>query len=138
MPSDATGESREAALAFIDHYFAVVTYAIRTGDTAAVAELATETCQSCQALIANVDRIYDNGGSADSQGWIVIDKQFIGKEPKGGAAVEVTVNQRPDTVIASPSASPSTSTEVTNVLLASLVRSQTGWRVRRLVILDKP
>jgi hypothetical protein len=69
MPPEAEGTSPKAAKAFARHYFDVINYAARTGDTDGLRELGTKDCVSCEAIASNIEKIYTAGGHIESDGW---------------------------------------------------------------------
>jgi hypothetical protein len=69
LPAAAEGTSPRAAKAFARHYFDVVNYAARTGDTKDLRSLAAPGCVSCEAIASNIERIYNAGGHIESDGW---------------------------------------------------------------------
>ncbi|MGN6574162.1 MAG: DUF6318 family protein [Nocardioides sp.] len=69
MPAEAEGTSPRAAKAFARHYFDVINYAARTGDTRQLRKLGTSDCVSCEAIARNIEKIYGAGGHIESDGW---------------------------------------------------------------------
>ena len=69
MPAEAEGTSPRAAKAFARHYFDVINYSARTGDTRELRKLGTADCVSCEAIAHNIEKIYNAGGHIESDGW---------------------------------------------------------------------
>ncbi|MGZ5417591.1 MAG: DUF6318 family protein, partial [Nocardioides sp.] len=65
----AEGTSPKAAKAFARHYFDVINYAARSGDTKGLRQLGTRDCVSCEAIASNIEKIYNAGGHIESEGW---------------------------------------------------------------------
>ena len=69
LPAEAEGTSPAAAKAFARHYFDLINYAARTGDTADLRAASAHECVSCDAIAGNIEEIYEAGGHIQGQGW---------------------------------------------------------------------
>lgn len=69
MPVEAKGASQKAAEAFTKYYFALITHAMVTGDTAPLRENSTDTCKSCANVAKIIDDAYAKGAWFETKGW---------------------------------------------------------------------
>lgn len=88
MPAEAEGTSPAAAKAFVRHYFDQINYAALSGDTETLRELSTDECQSCDAIAANVERIYNAGGHISEEHWQIRSIDVL-KASNGDATLSV-------------------------------------------------
>ncbi len=66
FPPEASAETAEGAVAFVEWWFAELSYAYATGDTARLRAYSSEECATCSNLIQEIDDIYTSG--AEVQG----------------------------------------------------------------------
>jgi len=71
MPAAAHGRSARSAKAFVRYWVEVLDYSGTQGSTAALAQASDNGCESCQALIREIDEIYAAGGYIRGRGWSV-------------------------------------------------------------------
>jgi hypothetical protein len=71
MPSTASASTFKGSEAFARHWFATVSYAIQTGDTRALKQLAAPECLACSELDKAIHHIYDNGARNEGGSWTV-------------------------------------------------------------------
>lgn len=62
LPDAARVLDRPGAEAFVRHYFDLINYANRTGDTEALDSLATDDCHNCKPISAQAKSFTSNGG----------------------------------------------------------------------------
>lgn len=63
LPQAATEHTDAGAIAFTEHWFAVLSYAYASGDTDAIWEISNkETCEGCKALAERIQSRYANDG----------------------------------------------------------------------------
>ena len=62
-PPEMEGTGVKAAEAFVEYYFALVTYAQSTGDTALLKDVGQPLCASCSGVVDVIDRTYETGGT---------------------------------------------------------------------------
>jgi hypothetical protein len=71
LPTEANAESDSAGRAFVRHYFAAISYALKSGDTEPMIDVSGVDCQSCTSIADLVDGVYDKGGRYETPGWEV-------------------------------------------------------------------
>jgi hypothetical protein len=98
MPAEAEGTSPRAAKAFARHYFDVINYSARTGDTQELRKLGTDDCVSCEAIAHNIEKIYGAGGRIESEGWRLRSIRNL-KTSNGTAFLALGVFLRPEDVV---------------------------------------
>lgn len=62
LPAEADGDSRTGVEAFVRFYWDVVNYATKTGETELLERLAQPSCDTCEAGIEGIHRVYGRGG----------------------------------------------------------------------------
>lgn len=62
MPAAAKGINEKGAEAFVRHFWETVNYAQQTGDSAALQALSGDGCKTCEAGMASISGVYDQGG----------------------------------------------------------------------------
>jgi hypothetical protein len=100
MPAEAEGTSPRAAKAFARHYFDVINYSARTGDTQELRKLGTDDCVSCEAIAHNIERIYGAGGHIESENW-QLRQVSVFKASDGRAALSLGALIHPEVVVQS-------------------------------------
>lgn len=99
LPPEAEGTSAKAAKAFARHYFDVINYAARTGDTDELRALGTKDCVSCEAIASNIEKIYNAGGHIESEGWSL--RQIRGLQTtRTSSVLSLAVFLEPEAVVA--------------------------------------
>ncbi|GGO84107.1 hypothetical protein GCM10011584_00880 [Nocardioides phosphati] len=71
LPKAAITKTANGAEAFTKYWFALVTYAMRSGDTKDLRRSAAPECRGCNALIGSVSRVYADGHHISGGGWLV-------------------------------------------------------------------
>lgn len=61
LPEVAKTETKEGAEAFTKHWFAVLSYAYETGDTASLSALSGADCVFCKGLVDNIQTAWSEG-----------------------------------------------------------------------------
>ena len=100
MPAAAEGTSPRAAKAFARHYFDVINYSARTGDTRELRKLGTSDCVSCNAIAHNIETIYGAGGHIESENWQLREVTVL-KATNGRAVLSVGTLIHPEVVVQS-------------------------------------
>ncbi len=67
LPPEAQGSSRKAAKAFVEYYVAVMSYAVRTGDTSLLQRASSSKCESCSTMLESIKETYRQGGSVEGE-----------------------------------------------------------------------
>ena len=98
LPPEAEGTSPKAAKAFARHYFDVINYAARTGDTDGLRELGTKDCVSCEAIAGNIEKIYYAGGHIQSENWELRQARAL-KVSKGQAVLSLAAFLHPEVIV---------------------------------------
>ena len=63
LPPEAEGEDGAAAEAFVQHFWRMVNFAERTGETDELVGLATESCDACRGGAEGIQDIHGSGGT---------------------------------------------------------------------------
>lgn len=79
LPPEAEGDGKEAAAAFVEHYYDYVNYAQATGDTSGLGDLGLRTCRACNGAVEFVDAIYERGGESSGGNYTVRSAQATGR-----------------------------------------------------------
>lgn len=129
MPAEAKGTGPEAAKAFVRHYLATFSYATRTGDVKGLALLSTTSCRSCDAVIAQIKKLYAAGGHSEGRGYaasaITVDGSTQNK-----MSLTTRVVLFPQRVYATQHARPETSNRDESPTRFNLSRNSSGWVIR--------
>lgn len=88
LPPEAEGDGKKAAVAFVEHYFAVLTFAQATGDTSRLSQMAIPGCETCRGSLDAIKRTYKAGGRIRGGDYEVksIRTTKQGPLPDGGAS----------------------------------------------------
>ncbi|WP_143175696.1 DUF6318 family protein [Cryptosporangium aurantiacum] len=62
-PAAAAQQNRAGAVAFTEHWFALLSYAIETGNTKQLRAASDRACRVCTQAITDIERAYGDGGS---------------------------------------------------------------------------
>ena len=71
LPPAGTERTEEGGAEFVRYWFDHVTYASRSGDTAALSEATDERCDDCRAMIETIESSYAGGGSLEGGSYVV-------------------------------------------------------------------
>jgi hypothetical protein len=132
MPSAAHGTSPKAAKAFVRHYFDLINYAARTGDTKELRRLGTHDCVSCEAIASNIEKIYDAGGHIKSDGWKVTVVSPVPAQPRRSPILDVGIIQSPESVVERAGAAAKSFPGGKKPMTIYLVKRAFRWNVDRL------
>lgn len=69
LPELAKRNDAVGAKAFLKYWFAAVTYAMRTGDTAPFMKVSAKDCKTCPGLEKKIKAVYAGGQRIDGGGW---------------------------------------------------------------------
>ena len=127
LPAEAEEDSRTGAEAFIRHYWEVVNYAQKTGDTDPLKVIQFEHCEPCTAATRSVEKIYRRGGRVSGGSYKVIRARAT-ETPTGSWAVVVRLRVGRQIVTGAGDMDqeyePGTTTD-----LFTVRRTPQGWRV---------
>ncbi|MGZ5418156.1 MAG: DUF6318 family protein [Nocardioides sp.] len=132
MPPEADGTSPKAAKAFAHHYFDVINYAARTGDTEGLRELGTKDCVSCEAIASNVEKIYNAGGHIESEGWRLDVVTPVPAQPSDRPILDLGVVQSPEKVIERAGAREKSYPGGKKPMTMYLIRVGASWKADRI------
>ena len=62
LPPEAEGDDKEAAAAFVEHYYAYINYAQETGDVTGLRDLGLSSCKACTGVVQTLREIANAGG----------------------------------------------------------------------------
>lgn len=104
---DPPGAEVSSANAFVRLWTAAYNEALTSGDLDPLRDLASRTCESCQAVIDPVGAVYDAGGHITTDGWEIRKLRVLPTGgPKGSRAVYVRFLQNRQTVVSEAEAEP--------------------------------
>jgi hypothetical protein len=63
LPAEAAVRSERGADAFVRHWFATLSYAEQTGDTAPLDRITGPSCAQCRTAVETIRSVYADGGS---------------------------------------------------------------------------
>jgi hypothetical protein len=132
LPAEAKGTSEAAAEAFVRHFFDSLKYAINSGDTEHLRDLAANSCQSCVAISENIEKTYGAGGSISSKGWLLQSASLTPRQPRDRPILDLGVLMTPERVVERAGADPKTFGGGKQPMTMYLVRKSGEWRVTRL------
>jgi len=99
LPGSAQNQDEESARAFVDFYFALLSYAMQTGEAAAIADYSRPDCQSCSSIPGRIRNVYDNGLTLDTRGWFVEDMVREEQSGEGRMIFFLRVRESPSKAI---------------------------------------
>jgi hypothetical protein len=132
VPAEAQGTSKAAAKAFVRHWIDVLNYAMSTGDTSVLVDLADPACSTCEAIANRIEDVYAEGGHLEGTGWRIRTLSYLEREHSKSPLVAARIEIASQTAYASAEAAPSQSPRSRGHLDFSLDRRPTGWKVLRL------
>lgn len=89
LPAAARGKGPRAAKAFVRYWVEVLDYSGTHGDAATLAEASDEECESCQALIHEIEGIDAAGGYIRGRGWSVRQIRPIPGQPSARPILQI-------------------------------------------------
>ncbi len=133
LPPEARGTDEAAAKAFVRHYFALLSYAARTGKVTQLKAAASSKCRSCSRVTSKIVQIYNAGGRLTGHGYELRGSPVRqGKSSGDEVTLRVDVMQFRQIEIASAGAQPKTYPPSKLPSLLTLVRSGTdSWVVQK-------
>jgi hypothetical protein len=120
----------------VDAWLHAWTVAMQTGDTGAVKELSTDTCDSCQRLIAKVDEVYGKGGHYQTQGWSAIRVSEAPDSREATPSYVMQVVQAKRTLYNANGQAVDTAPRTTQPMRMTFDRAGDRWLLARLEILE--
>jgi hypothetical protein len=127
MPAEAKGTTPHGAEAFGRYYVTVINYSLASGDTSAIRAHSTKQCQTCEAIAAAIDKVYEQSGHLEGAGWRVLSAAPAMSTSGKTARVSMQVRINRQVAYATPGASPSASRPQTGRLDFGLKRSGKTW-----------
>ncbi|MDF1602764.1 DUF6318 family protein [Nocardioides sp. YIM 152315] len=79
--------------------------AVRTGDTTDVRSLSADGCRTCENSISPIEKVYEDGGEYDTEGWIV-DSSIVKERSETRAKVSAAVTYAAGETVPSAGADP--------------------------------
>lgn len=134
MPSQAQGESREAAEAFLAHWVATINYATTSGDTEGLKSLGAKDCETCIAFGKTLDGIYGKGGHVTSAGWVLQSAVPIADQPEKEPSFQLALKFAPQKVFMTKGSKPKSFPGGDQPARIFLTRQDDHWLVQRLDI----
>ena len=132
LPAAAKGTSEASAKAFARHYFAQINFAARTGDTAQLQALATNSCESCNAIANNIDTVYSAGGSITTDGWKLKSISSVPLQSKRKPIFDLAVFVSPETVVPKAGSKAQEFNGGKRPMTMYLAMTGSSWRVTKL------
>lgn len=96
MPEEAMVESDAGASAFVRHWFALVNYGYRTGDTEPLEVLSAEGCSACFDYVNLIDQVTGNGSRALADPLLI---ETVNSPPPEDGGVVTAVTYREQSVL---------------------------------------
>lgn len=132
LPAEAQGTSEKAAKAFVRHFFETLNHAMNSGDTESLRDLASAECESCAAIVENIDATYAAGGRIESRGWLVQSVSVVPGQPKTSPILDVGVLMSRERVLERSGAEPESFEGGKQPMTMYLLHTAGQWRVSRL------
>ena len=129
MPAAARGTSAKSAQAFVRYYIGLVNYAVATGNTSELKGASRNSCNSCTAVVTNIDTVYSNGGSLSGEGWKVSAAREVPGRSAARPVLRVGIQISPQDKIASHGAKVQHFRGGRQLLIFHLVRLEDGWSI---------
>jgi serine/threonine-protein kinase len=131
LPPAAAEQTKEGGAEFVRYWFAQLTYASLTGDTAVLSEVTDEGCENCRTVIETIESSYADGGSLEGGSYVVhrvvTNDLWLPDQPVYDIALDRTAR-----VFVDPSGVPHASLPTLSFANCLLLVDWTGqgWRVR--------
>lgn len=77
LPAEATKQTNDGAIAFVNYWIDVVNYASEALDGELIRDVSSKSCEFCAFIADDLDRIAANRGSFNSGGWTVTSSSVI-------------------------------------------------------------
>lgn len=129
LPPEAEGTSPTAAKAFVRHYVDLVNYAMATGDTGPMQAASAPNCESCGAVIQNINDLYRAGGYLKGDGWKITQLRALASKPNGETVVQAGVLVSPQDRYGSKRAKPEEFEGGLQAMTFRLGRHDSDWMV---------
>lgn len=98
LPEEAKANTKAGAIAFVRHYVELINYAQATGDTKALAQVESRTCESCTNGRKYLYDLYSRGGHVEGGAFHPTSVQAIGKAEDADWLVLTTLKIDPEIV----------------------------------------
>lgn len=130
LPPAAVEDSKEGAIAFVEHYIELLNYASDTGDVEALQAASADSCEGCATYVDLYEATYANGGYIRDSGWTV--KRSGAERHSGDLVVFIRVSA-PDGLYRESSSEPERKgSGGTFDLVMIPEHSNHGWRLKSL------
>jgi hypothetical protein len=130
MPDAAKANTKAGAIAFVRHYIEVFNFAQATGSSSDLSALSSQRCQECTATINALEQIYDSAGHIE--GGALMPRAFAADHNSAEDmwVVLARIDSGPQSVVTSPTSSPTTLPGGRRSMSFSVVQERGGWKVR--------
>ena len=132
LPAEARGTSTASAKAFVRHWIDVLNYAMRTGDTTGLDSLSAADCESCLALIRNIEKPYAAGGYIKTRGWVLQSIFPVPLQPKKRPMFDLGLYLSREVVLERAGGTERTAAGGKQPMTIHLVWTNSAWQVTRL------
>lgn len=134
LPDAATSNDPAGGSEFIRYWFAALTYATRTGDTAALAQATSAQCRDCQLAIEAIEASYAGGGALRGGAYVVRNVTTTDLWSPDRQVYDATVDRSPRTDVDAAGTARATlpALSFSNCVLV-LEWAEQRWRVREVV-----
>ncbi|WP_225915221.1 DUF6318 family protein [Nocardioides jiangsuensis] len=132
LPPEAKGTTEASAKAFVGHYVEAVNFGMQTGDTSALARLASDDCKTCDAIEQRIEEVYESGGRLAGAGWSIQSVNSLSTGDIRQPLLAVSIDIAAQTMYADSTSPPSQSPASQGNLDFHLRRSDQTWQVHRL------
>lgn len=132
LPPEARGTSTASAKAFVRHYFEAINYSASTGDVSYLRTLGSPECQSCTAIVENIDDIYSAGGLIRTRGWILTTVSPVPGQPSRLPIFDLGVRLSREQIVKKRGVKPTAFVGAKQPMTIYLRRQADSWQVTRL------
>ena len=130
MPAQANEPSAAGAEAWVQHWFDLLNYAKRTGDTEPLAAVSGQDCQVCRSTIESIDSDYAAGGQVQGGEAAVVSLLSPPPDARNLVAVGTTFTEAESTVTTSAGATETRSATPETTVDFVLVYEDDAWVLR--------
>jgi hypothetical protein len=135
MPPIASERTFAGAKAFVEHFLATVSYAMRTGESEHARALSLESCHTCATVLRRVDKVYGLGARVKTRGWAA-EAMFADPSTSVSTPVIATrVHQAAQVLIDRDGEVIDRDRAAVIPMDIALERTERGWRVREIAVL---
>jgi Family of unknown function (DUF6318) len=106
LPPEAEGTSKQAAVAFVEHWVQTLNHAMATGETTALKRLGARDCAVCRIVSERVDQVARADGALRGSGWHLQELQYLADQPPKAPVLRAVIRIAPQIVIERRGAKP--------------------------------